>query len=117
MTHRKGLEENCNFANLQGQLMKVSTQGGRAVPIAGLEMRLYRLWQATPQGIYFIDPRHLNDLFFYELNRQEVSRTTRLPLDALGETPSLSVSPDGNKLLITAQQSAHSDLVMLEEKR
>jgi Tol biopolymer transport system component len=97
-------------------LWRINSNGGIPLPVPGLEeLQPHRLWQLRADVIYFIDPQNASrEIQIYDLATGRTSVAAYLTVGAVGDTPSLSVSPDARWALISQEDQARSDIMLLE---
>lgn len=89
----------------------VPLSGGQPTKLPGLEQIIpRRCWTWHPKGIFYYDQEAL---FFYAFATRKSKRLAAVDHQFMVDTPSLSVSPDGTKLLFARHDSTASDLMQL----
>jgi Tol biopolymer transport system component len=94
-------------------LWKMPVEGGEEVEISGTRSS-ERAWQATADGIYFIDPQPPPTLKYLEFSTGKIQSLTQL------EKPTiygLSVAPDGGSILYSQIDSRGSEIMLVENFR
>jgi serine/threonine protein kinase len=94
-------------------LWKTPVEGGEEVEIPGIRTS-ERGWQATPDGIYFIDPQPVLTLKYLDLATGQIRGLTRLEKPV---TRGLSVAPDGRSVLYSQIDSRGSEIMLVENFR
>jgi hypothetical protein len=90
-------------------------EGGKATLVAGTEkVGLYRYWQLSPTGIYFVEGP-VNPVVQF-LNLKTGSRTRLASLGShLRKGPrGLAVPPDGSSFLYAHEDERQSDLYLID---
>lgn len=104
---------------LQG-IWRIPTSGGQESFVFDLEdLALSRLWTLTPKGILFATlespVRGLIKLFSFDTNKVSVINSFERSVPS--GTPGLSISPDGNWILMPLVTQEGGDLMMMENFR
>lgn len=100
-------------------MFQIPAVGGTSKPVPGLEsIRAERVWFVAPGGIYFVDQDRLGEgLQFWDETTHKVTQVVQLQAAPMTDSPSLSISPDGDYVIYTHQDESRSNLVMLKLPR
>ena len=104
------------FAGREQGIWEVSTQGGEARLVAGLEqVNARRLWMADAKGIWWVRPEgEASEVWLRRFGATGSERVVRLPGALTMDTPSLASARSGTRLLYSVQKEAESQLMSLE---
>ena len=91
--------------------------GKESVIPALANVRSYRYWALSPDGIYYVSGNNKNTRYlvnFYDFTTHHITPIFEIERPLYSGTPSLSVSPDGHYLAYAQVDSFHANLVLAE---